>query len=109
VDVKGIDDAENVLAKTRNVVARFRLRRGAISAPRDGVNMSKVRQLRRELVEDVCGITKPGEQDDRPTCASKIEHLQLHAIVNRNELNVMKRRVNPRSCLQQGEHCDRAK
>jgi hypothetical protein len=51
--------------------------------------------IHRELVENVRRVAKSGEQDDRPAGAAEIEHLQLHAVADRDELNAMRRRIDP--------------
>src|SRR5215469_18203069 len=88
-----------VFSKSVGHVVRGCISRRPESAARDSIDMGESRELRREVIKNMCGIPAASQQENRSALATPIEHFQSDSVIDSYELNVMGRRVGPRALL----------
>jgi hypothetical protein len=79
-----IEDGENIAIQAiRRIRGRRKRRRAgsAKSAPRNAVDMMRRRQFGRELVEYVGRVSQTRQQNQWPSRATPVEHLQLDWLI----------------------------
>jgi len=74
---------------------------GSVSSPRYAVNVTGAGQLGREIVKDVCGVSRTGQQHDGAARPSPIERFDLNGISDLDELHLMRRGIFPRGRLRE--------
>ena len=55
--------------------------------------MEAIGELVCKLIEHVCVVSNPGEQNQNLACAAPIQHLKLNARLDRDETDSMSRRI----------------
>ena len=93
--MKRIEDHENVVSQSLCAVTRVRVAGSPVSPARYGVNVAETRQLHGKVVENVGGVPRAGQQDERTARSSPIEHFELNAIVNMHKVDPVRRWVFP--------------
>src|ERR1039457_7352424 len=86
-EMERIEDRNNVLAQSLRAEARFRMTGRSVPSPCYAVNVTKTGQFGREVVKDVGGISRTGQQHKRRSRTSPIEDFDLNGIFHRNELH----------------------
>ena len=95
-ELQRVEDRQDVIAETIGSVAVWRRARIAKAASCDPVNVMRRREHCGELVEHVRGVAQPGQEDQRSSGSTKIEHFQLDVLVDRHELNGVRGGIFPR-------------
>jgi hypothetical protein len=90
-----VEHPNNVVGQALIVIAGCWLTRSAIAPSGNAVDVPPMSQLGREVVKDMCGVSGPHQQDDRPAAASPIESLQPDAFLHGYEADPVFGRVVP--------------
>jgi hypothetical protein len=64
--------------------------------------MEAIIELVRKLIEHVCVISDPGEQDQSLSCAAPVQDLKLDARLDRDETDFMSRSIAPSDIVRPG-------
>jgi hypothetical protein len=67
----------------------------AIASSGDAIDMAAAGEFGSEVVENVGGVTRPGQQHNWPSRSAPIEHLQLNTLFDGHEPYLMFRRISP--------------
>src|ERR1700734_3410018 len=95
-NMEGSTHCEDVIGQPiSRVIRQIRRRSTGGSKPAPGYSIDVIgrSQLRRKLVEDMCGVSKTSQENQRLARSSPIQHLQLHVLVNSYEMCRMLGRV----------------
>src|SRR5579862_4982785 len=93
IDLESVHYGHDVLAESIRRVARGW--RAGSTEPSAGNSKYVIPrgQLRREPIEDVGVVAKPGQQNNRASRAAPIEHFQLDTRFNSDELDLVRGRI----------------
>ena len=89
VEFERIDDRQHIVTQAvgRVVLRRqFRVTGSAEAAPGHAVDVAGGGELRRELAEGVRVVAQASQENQRPARAAPVEHLQLDAFLDGDEL-----------------------
>src|ERR1035438_8095079 len=98
-EMERIENRNNILAEPLRAKARFRMAGRSVSSPCYAVNVTNVGQFGREIVKDVGGISRTGQQHKCTSRAAPIEHFNLADSSHMQELPPMRRGIFPLGCL----------